>query len=135
MIGASFVLAILIVVTTVSALVITGATGGLNTTQNSRPYRYDIELFYNSGPQWDLYILSLSSIQNLSQSELTSYFSIAGMQNASMPSGVANCDKEFMAFREYRGMVSLGLVAILASARMPRPRSLYGTVHTLLYSR
>ena len=126
----SLVLAVLIVVKTVSALVITGAIGGLNTTDGSRPYRYDIDLFYNSGPAWDLYILSLSSIQNLSQSELTSFFSVAGMQSAPTPYVVSNSNKEFMAFQEYRGMVSLGLVAILAFARMLRRRFLYGTVHT-----
>lgn len=126
----SRVLAVLIVVETVSALVINGATGGLSTTDGSRPYRYDIDLFYNSGPAWDLYILSLSSIQNLSQSELTSYFSIAGMQSASTPSVVSNSNKEFMAFQEYRGMASLELVATLAFARMLRLRFLYGTVHT-----
>ena len=126
----SFVLAVLIVVETISALVITGATGGLSTTDGSRPYRYDIDLFYNSGPAWDLYILSLSSIQNLSQSELTSFFSIAGMQSASMYSVTSNSNKEFMAFQEYRGMASLGLVATLAFARMLRLRFLYGIVHT-----
>lgn len=58
--------------------VVTGATGGLNTTTGSRPLRYDIEDFYDSGPAWDLYLLSLHSIQHLNQSDLTSYFQISG---------------------------------------------------------
>lgn len=65
------------------AFVVTGATTGLNTTDGSRPLRYDIEDFYDSGPAWDLYLLSLRSIQHLNQSELTSYFQISGKIAAS----------------------------------------------------
>jgi hypothetical protein len=62
----------------VGAIIVTGAIGGNNVTTGARAFRREINDFVQSGPAWDLYVLSLQSMQNSSQSNPLSYYQIAG---------------------------------------------------------
>ncbi|KAL6244485.1 hypothetical protein RBB50_008727 [Rhinocladiella similis] len=58
---------------------ITGALGGVNSTTGARPLRYEIHEFANSGPAFDLLVLSMMAFQAANQSEPLSYFQISGI--------------------------------------------------------
>ena len=60
------------------ALAITGPQGGVNTATGQRPCRQEFSTFKNSGPAFDLYILSLQRFQQQNQSALLSYYQVAG---------------------------------------------------------
>ena len=62
----------------VESFKITGAVSGIDPVSDSLPTRYEINDFATSGPAFDLYILALQSIQDQDQSELLSYFQVAG---------------------------------------------------------
>ena len=58
---------------------ITGPTGGVNATTGERPMRKEINGFYQAGgPAWDLYIQCLAQIQARPQSQIDSWYQIAG---------------------------------------------------------
>lgn len=61
-----------------SAVAITGPQGGVNTPTGQRPFRQEFSTFKNSGPAFDLYILSLQQFQQQNQSALLSYYQVAG---------------------------------------------------------
>lgn len=60
------------------AVAITGPQGGVNTPTGQRPFRQDFSTFKNSGPAFDLYILSLQQFQQQNQSALLSYYQVGG---------------------------------------------------------
>lgn len=62
-----------------SSYAITGVAGGVNTITGQRPFRQEFSTFKNSGPAFDLYILSLQQLQQQNQSALLSYYQVAGM--------------------------------------------------------
>ena len=58
---------------------IIGATGGVNPTTGERPFRKEINGFYQAGgPAWDLYIQCLAQVQARPQSQIDSWYQIAG---------------------------------------------------------
>ena len=61
-----------------NAVAITGSQGGVNDVTGQRPSRQDITMFKDSGPAFDLYILSLQRFQQQNQSTLSSYYQVAG---------------------------------------------------------
>ena len=61
-----------------NAVAITGSQGGVNDVTGQRPSRQDITIFKDSGPAFDLYILSLQKLQQQNQSTLLSYYQVAG---------------------------------------------------------
>ena len=65
------------------AFEITGALGGINPGSGTLPSRFEISSFSQSGPAWDLFILSLYEIQRSNQSDPLSYFQIAGNECSS----------------------------------------------------
>ena len=58
---------------------ITGVCGGVNTATGQRPFRQEFSTFKDSGPVFDLYILSLQQFQQRNQSALLSYYQVAGV--------------------------------------------------------
>lgn len=62
-----------------SSYAITGVAGGVNTITGQRPFRQEFSKFKDSGPAFDLYILSLQQLQQQNQSALLSYYQVAGM--------------------------------------------------------
>ena len=60
------------------AVAITGPQGGVSIISGQRPFRQEISTFKNSGPAFDLYILSLQQFQRQNQSALLSYYQVAG---------------------------------------------------------
>lgn len=62
----------------VDAFAITGVQGGVNTSTGQRPFRMNFLTFQNSGPAYDLYILSLQQLQQQGKSNLLSYYQVAG---------------------------------------------------------
>ena len=63
----------------VSSYAITSILGGVNTITGQRPFRQEFSTFKNSGPPFDLYILSLQKLQQHNQSALLSFYQVAGM--------------------------------------------------------
>ena len=61
-----------------NAIAITGSQGGVNTDTGQRPFRQEFSTFKNSGPVFDLYILSLQQFQQQNQSAPLSYYQVAG---------------------------------------------------------
>ena len=61
-----------------NAVAITGPQGGVNKVTGQRPFRQDISTFKDSGPAFDLYILSLQMFQQQNQSALLSYYQVGG---------------------------------------------------------
>ena len=61
-----------------NAVAITGPQGGVNNVTGQRPFRQEISTFKDSGPAFDLYILSLQQFQQQNQSALLSYYQVAG---------------------------------------------------------
>lgn len=61
-----------------SAVSIKGPQAGVNTTTGERPFRQEFSVFQNSGPAFDLYIQSLYYFMQQNQSDLLSYYQVAG---------------------------------------------------------
>lgn len=61
-----------------NSVAILGPQGGVNTATGQRPFRQDFSTFKNSGPAFDLYILSLQQFQQQNQSALLSYYQVGG---------------------------------------------------------
>lgn len=59
-------------------IAVTGAPGGVNTASGERPSRQDIYTLSSSGPAFDLFILALQQFQQEDQSDLLSYYQVAG---------------------------------------------------------
>ncbi|KAF6229867.1 hypothetical protein HO133_004204 [Letharia lupina] len=57
-----------------NAVAITGPPGGVNNSTGQRPFRQEFSTFKESGPAFDLYILSLQKFQQQNQSALLSYY-------------------------------------------------------------
>ena len=64
-----------------NAAAITGPQGGVNTTTGQRPFRQEFSTFKNSGPAFDLYILSLQQFQQQNQSAPLSYYQVGGKED------------------------------------------------------
>lgn len=64
-----------------NAVAIIGPQGGVNTVTGQRPFRQEFSTFKNSGPAFDLYILSLQQFQQQNQSALLSYYQVGGKKN------------------------------------------------------
>ncbi|KAK3401603.1 hypothetical protein B0T20DRAFT_118549 [Sordaria brevicollis] len=59
---------------------VVGVKTGVDTNTGQRPTRRNInDLYARGGPQWDLYILALSEMQAMDESDELSYFSVAGV--------------------------------------------------------
>lgn len=71
-------LLILSLLALVKPYAITGPQGSVNQVTGQRPSRQDFSIFRNSGPAFDLYILSLEQFQRQNQSVLLSYYQVAG---------------------------------------------------------
>ncbi|KAI9732411.1 MAG: hypothetical protein M1834_001619 [Cirrosporium novae-zelandiae] len=63
----------------VEAYTITGVQAGINNRTGERPMRTEFSTFVDSGPAFDLYILASQQFQQDDQSELLSYFQVAGI--------------------------------------------------------
>lgn len=61
-----------------ASVAITGAQGGVNIFSGQRPMRREFSMFKNSGPAFDLYILSFQRFMEQDQTELLSYYLVAG---------------------------------------------------------
>ena len=61
-----------------NAVAIIGPQGGVNNATGQRPFRQEFSTFKNSGPAFDLYILSLQQFQQQNQSALLSYYQVTG---------------------------------------------------------
>lgn len=72
---ALFLMTLVVGVGTVS---IKGLQAGVNTVTGERPFRQEFSIFQNSGPAFDLYIQSLYYFMQEDQSELLSYYQVAG---------------------------------------------------------
>ena len=66
-------------VNAITAIEVTGATGGVNYATGERPSRQEISTFAASGPAYDLFVLALRQLQSTNQSDPLSYFQIAGI--------------------------------------------------------
>lgn len=70
---------LMMVVSAVKASVaITGPQGGVDSYSGQRPMRQEFSTFKDSGPAFDLYILSFQQFMEQDQSELLSYYLVAG---------------------------------------------------------
>ncbi|KAI1106590.1 Di-copper centre-containing protein [Jackrogersella minutella] len=59
---------------------VTGMTTGINNRTGERPARQEINILQNEGgPPWDLYIQGLAALQNKTETDELSHFSIAGI--------------------------------------------------------
>ncbi|KAK3692626.1 hypothetical protein B0T22DRAFT_486510 [Podospora appendiculata] len=59
---------------------VVGVKSGIDPRTGQRPARQNInQLYARGGPQWDLYILALSSLQAVNETDELSYFQIAGI--------------------------------------------------------
>ena len=67
-----------IIAPVVSSIAVTGTQGGVDASSGSRPFRFEISTFQNSGPPWDLYILALDCFQRSNQTQQLSYYQVAG---------------------------------------------------------
>lgn len=61
-----------------SYLVITGAQTNVNKQTGQRPSRLEIVNFSKGGAKWDLYIQCLTQIQNRPQTQIDSWYQVAG---------------------------------------------------------
>lgn len=62
-----------------AAYAVTSNSGGVNARTGSRPDRLEINGFAsNGGPAWDLFILCMADIQARPQSQIDSWYQIAG---------------------------------------------------------
>jgi tyrosinase len=62
----------------ISAYGITGISGGVNADTGERPSRLDLRTLQSAGPAFDLFIQALSQWQSDDQSDILSYYEIAG---------------------------------------------------------
>ncbi len=62
-----------------ASIAITGANGGVNYLTGRRPMRQEFSNFTKSGPAFDLYILSFKQFVEQNQTDLLSYYLVAGM--------------------------------------------------------
>ena len=62
-----------------ASVVITGAKGGVDYSTGQRPMRQEFSNFTKSGPAFDLYILSFKQFVEQNQTDLLSYYLVAGM--------------------------------------------------------
>ena len=116
------------------AFEITGASGGTDPGSGELPSRYEISSFSQSGPPWDLFVLSLYEMQRTNQSDPLSYFQIAGKaaRNSVMARLLTFVLRQvFMATLRHHMMESREQVHTLATACMRRLRSPRGTGRTL----
>lgn len=60
------------------AVAITGPQGGVDSATGQRPFRQEISTFQNSGPAFDLYILSFQRFVQQNQTNILSYYQVAG---------------------------------------------------------
>ncbi len=81
------VLGTLFLTTQTKAIAITGVQDGVNMATGQRPFRQEISTFQNSGPPFDLYILSFQRFVQQNQTNILSYYQIAGR----LLSQIANC--------------------------------------------
>lgn len=58
---------------------VVGLKNGVNNTSGARPARQNINTLADSGPAWNLYIQALAAFQADDQSDLLSYYQIAGI--------------------------------------------------------
>jgi len=70
--------AFLVAGSTNAVFVLTGVHAGVNNETGQRPFRQDIQNFKNSGPAWDLFLLSLQRFQLSKQNDTTSWYQISG---------------------------------------------------------
>jgi len=73
----AFVLAGLVAISTSYA--ITGPQGGVDAVTGQRPLRQEISSFQYAGPAFDLYILAFQAFVQQDQTELLSYYQVAGL--------------------------------------------------------
>ena len=59
-------------------MAITGATGGVDPISGQRPMRQEFSTFQNSGPAFDLYIQAFKQFVEQNQTDLLSYYLVAG---------------------------------------------------------
>lgn len=57
---------------------ITGVSGGVNSATGQRPARLDMRDLQSAGPAFDLFVQALSQFQSDDQSDLISYYEVAG---------------------------------------------------------
>lgn len=62
----------------ISAYGITGLSGGVNYDTGERPVRRDLRDLQSSGAAFDLYVQALAQFQADDQSDLVSYYEVAG---------------------------------------------------------
>ncbi len=60
------------------AVTVTGPQAGVNAATGERPFRQELSVLQNSGPAFDLYIQALYYFMQDDQSNVESYFQIAG---------------------------------------------------------
>lgn len=65
-------------VTWVNTIAIKGSPGGVDFLTGERPLRQEFSVFKDSGPAFDLYILSFRQFMQQNQSSLLSYYGVAG---------------------------------------------------------
>ncbi|CRG91699.1 hypothetical protein PISL3812_08750 [Talaromyces islandicus] len=58
---------------------ITGVSGGVNSETGERPARLDMRSLQSAGPAFDLFVQALSQFQSDDQSDLISYYEVAGI--------------------------------------------------------
>ena len=105
----SFVLAILyfssFLVGDVHSFAITGIRDGVQPS-GQRPFRTEINDFASAGPAFDLFFLSTQAIQQMNETELLSFFQVAGKYCVPcLDLATTDNDKVFMATRPLSGMV------------------------------
>lgn len=57
---------------------ISGATSGIDKNTGARPFRLPIEELQASGPAWDLYVQAMQYWQSIDQTNMFSWYGIAG---------------------------------------------------------
>lgn len=72
------VLGTLFLTNQIKAVAITGPQGSVNSATGQRPFRQEISTFQNSGPVFDLYILSFQRFVQQNQTNILSYYQVAG---------------------------------------------------------
>ncbi|CAK7275091.1 hypothetical protein SEPCBS119000_006504 [Sporothrix epigloea] len=60
--------------------VVVGVTTGIDASTGQRPARINIDdLYYEAGPQWDLYVQALDMFQRVDMTDVDSYYQITGI--------------------------------------------------------
>ncbi len=76
-----FVLGTLFLTNRTKAVAITGPQGGVDSATGQRPFRLEISTFQNNGPAFDLYILSFQRFVQQNQTNILSYYQVAGKRS------------------------------------------------------